>query len=136
MPPHIFTYGSLMFPQVWQRVVRGSYRSAAASVTDYARFALEGETYPGMIAQAGSTVAGVVYFDVETRDIALLDAFEGVEYRRDALTAHLETGELLAVDAYIFLSPALLSSLPWQPEAFQMQRFLQSYCRDNTGEPV
>ena len=82
MSHHIFTYGSLMFAEVWQRVVRGSYRSAPATIVDHARYALRGETYPGMIAEAGGTVLGVLYFAVDAQDLALLDAFEGTEYRR------------------------------------------------------
>lgn len=134
MSHHIFTYGSLMFPQVWQRVVRGSYRSAPATMHDHTRYALQGETYPGMIAEAGSSVPGVVYFDVDAQDVALLDAFEGVEYRRDALLAQLDRGEAVNVETYIFQLPELLSDQPWLPEAFQMQRFLDSYCRDKLGD--
>jgi hypothetical protein len=45
-----------MFPQVWQRVVRGKYNSASAIVSDYARYAIIGETYPAMIGQTVATV--------------------------------------------------------------------------------
>ncbi|MGZ5781655.1 MAG: gamma-glutamylcyclotransferase family protein, partial [Burkholderiaceae bacterium] len=70
MSHHIFTYGSLMFPQVWQRVVRGQYHSANAIVSGYARYTIVGETYPAIIEQAGATVHGVVYFDVDEQDVA------------------------------------------------------------------
>ena len=30
MSTAVFTYGSLMFPRVWERVVQGGYRSAEA----------------------------------------------------------------------------------------------------------
>lgn len=133
MSHHIFTYGSLMFPEVWQRVVRGNYLSAPAVVLDHARYALRGETYPGMIAEVGGAVPGVLYFEVDAQDVALLDAFEGVEYRRDRLPARLDSGEAVQVETYIFQLPALLSDQPWRPEVFQMQRFLDSYCRDKLG---
>lgn len=134
MSRHVFSYGSLMFPQVWERVVRGRYRSAPAGVHGHVRYALAGETYPGMIARAGSTVQGVVYFDVDAQDLALLDAFEGIEYRRDAISAQLDSGETIMAETYIFLLPNLLSNQPWRPEAFQMQRFIESYCRDKLGD--
>lgn len=131
---NIFTYGSLMFPQVWQRVVRGDYRFASAGVAGHARFAIVGETYPGMIAQSGACVDGVVYFDVAPHDVAALDAFEGDDYRRDTVTVRLESGATVEADTYIYIRPQRLSESPWLPEAFQMQRFLQSYCRDKLGE--
>ena len=82
---HIFTYGSLMFPEIWQRVVRGDYRSAPATAPGYARYALADDTYPEMIVNEKATVEGVFYFDVDAQDVAALDAFEGSEYRRDSI---------------------------------------------------
>jgi len=134
MPSHIFTYGSLMFPEVWQRVVRGSYRAAAAVAAGYARREIAGETYPGMIVQPEGSVQGVLYFDVDERDIAALDAFEGSEYRREAISVLLASGDAVAAGTYIYLPAHKLSESPWQPEAFQMERFIGSYCRDKLGE--
>lgn len=130
---HIFTYGSLMFPDVWEKVVRGTYRSAAGVAAGYARFAIRGETYPGMVVARGREVAGVVYFDVAAEDVAALDAFEGEAYRRDALTLRLASGETVNADTYIYLDVDRLAEAPWEPEAFQMQRFLDTYCRDRLG---
>ncbi|WP_151632205.1 gamma-glutamylcyclotransferase family protein [Noviherbaspirillum aerium] len=134
MSAHVFTYGSLMFPQVWQRVVRGDYRSAPAVLDGHARFALAGETYPGTIVRSGASVAGIVYFDVSDADVAALDAFEGSEYRRDRVRVRLDSGELADAQTYLYLLPQKLSESPWLPEEFQMQRFLGTYCRDRLGE--
>ncbi|RJG07527.1 gamma-glutamylcyclotransferase [Noviherbaspirillum cavernae] len=130
MSSNIFTYGSLMFPEVWEKVVRGKYRSTQAVAPDHARFAIRGETYPGMVTAPGQTVAGVVYFDVTPDDVAALDIFEGTPYRRDVLQVRLAGGETLAADTYIYLDTAQLADAPWEPDAFQMQRFLDTYCRD------
>jgi gamma-glutamylcyclotransferase (GGCT)/AIG2-like uncharacterized protein YtfP len=129
MPTNIFTYGSLMFPEIWNRVVRGRYRCAPVIVTDHARFAITGETYPGMVPASGETVRGVVYFDVTPQDIAALDVFEGGDYRRDTVHANLDSGEPVTADSYIYLHATRLANTPWDPEAFQMQRFLNTYCR-------
>lgn len=133
MALHVFTYGSLMFAQVWQRVVRGDYRSAPAWLDGYARFAVRDETYPGMVAQAGASVAGVLYFDVAPSDVAALDAFEGIEYRRDTVRVTLDTGEAVGAAAYVYLQPQKLSDSPWLPEAFQIERFIGAYCRERPG---
>ncbi|MFC7297963.1 gamma-glutamylcyclotransferase family protein [Herminiimonas aquatilis] len=130
---HIFTYGSLMFPQIWQRVVRGNYRSAPATASGYARYALADDTYPGMIARPQTTVEGVLYFDVDAHDVAALDAFEGNEYRRDQIDVVIDSSEIVIACTYIYMAEQRLSSLPWEPQAFQMSRFIGSYCRDKLG---
>jgi len=122
-----------MFSQVWQRVVRGSYRFTPAAANGFARYEISGETYPGMVMQAGAVVQGVLYFDVDAKDIAALDAFEGVEYRRDRVRVTLESGESVQADTYIYLLPERLSDSPWLPENFQMARFIGSYCREKLG---
>lgn len=134
MSAHVFTYGSLMFPEVWQRVVRGDYRSTPAVLDGHARFALAGETYPGTIVRTGASVAGIVYFDVSDADVAALDAFEGSEYRRDRVRVRLDSGAQQDAQTYIYLLPQKLSESPWLPEEFQMQRFLGTYCRERLGE--
>lgn len=130
---HIFTYGSLMFPQIWQRVVRGDYRSAPATAPGYARYALADDTYPGMIVSEKATAEGLLYFNVDAQDVAALDAFEGGEYRRDQIAVVINSGEIVIACTYIFMAEQRLSGLPWEPQAFQMSRFIGSYCRDKLG---
>ncbi len=133
MAGHVFTYGSLMFAPVWQRVVRGRYRAQTARLAGFARFAIAGETYPGMVEQAGAAVDGMLYRDVDERDLAALDAFEGEAYRRIAVRVVLDCGAALEAQTYLYLLPQKLASSPWQPEAFEMERFIGSYCRDRLG---
>ena len=128
MAAHVFTYGSLMFPQVWERVVRGRYRSVRATLDGFARYAILGETYPGMVPETGAQVEGVLYFDVDKDDLAALDAFEGVEYRRDKVSINSESGVIVDAYTYIYLLPGRLAGAPWNPQEFQMDRFIGSYC--------
>lgn len=130
---HIFTYGSLMFPEIWQRVVRGNYRSVTATLPGFARYALADDTYPGMVAQAEAAVEGVLYYDVAPPDLAALDAFEGREYRREKVNVVIESGGTVIACTYIFLAEQRLSGLPWEPQAFQMSRFIGTYCSDKLG---
>lgn len=134
MPAHVFTYGSLMFDPVWQRVVRGQYRSTAAALADHVSLSVDGETYPGMIARAGSQVAGVVYFDVDSADLAALDHFEGQDYERISVSVNTNSGDVVQAETYLYLPQRKLLEQPWEPEAFQMQRFLQTYCREKLGD--
>jgi len=125
----VFTYGSLMFAPVWEKVVRGRYRSEAGVAHGFARFEVRDETYPGMIAAPGGAVSGVVYFDVDAADAAALDAFEGEAYRREQIEVVLASGVAMPAHAYLFLDRSLLGPRPWLPEEFRLQRFLDTYCR-------
>lgn len=131
---HIFTYGSLMFPAIWQRVVRGVYRSTPAVLNGHARFSLIDDTYPGVVPDSEATVEGVLYFDVDEADVAALDAFEGNEYRRDTVMVVMESGETAIACTYIFLAESRLSKQPWEPQTFRMTRFIETYCSEKPGD--
>ncbi|MFT5535325.1 MAG: gamma-glutamylcyclotransferase (GGCT)/AIG2-like uncharacterized protein YtfP [Burkholderiaceae bacterium] len=133
MSIHVFTYGSLMFPEVWRRVVRGHYASQPACIDGHQRYAVNGDTYPGIVIEAGASVTGLVYRDINAADLAALDHFEGDGYHRIGLQASTDDGVVLAVQTYLFRDPAGLSDQPWLPHEFQLQRFLGSYCRDKLG---
>lgn len=123
---HVFTYGSLMFPEVWNRVVRGRYRSCPARLEGYRRHALTDVSYPAIVAEHGADVEGVMYFDVDAADLARLDAFEGTEYRRDAVPVVTAAGAATA-QTYVWLDPARLAHRPWLPERFSVSAFLGAY---------
>jgi gamma-glutamylcyclotransferase (GGCT)/AIG2-like uncharacterized protein YtfP len=127
----VFTYGSLMFTQVWQRVVRGRYRSEPAIAAEHVRLAIAGVDYPAMVARSGASVPGVLYFDVDARDIAALDAFEGADYRRVPLQVATASGATLTAHAYLYLPAQNLSESPWLPQAFDVARFIGAYCGDS-----
>ena len=124
---NIFTYGSLMFDEVWRQVVTGQYHSESAVLHHHRRHALTGLSYPGVVAAPGEQVAGRLYLDVSAGDMARLDAFEGSEYRRDALQVLLASGEPASAWTYIWLDPQRLSGQPWQSDAFRLREFLQTY---------
>jgi len=128
---HVFTYGSLMFPEIWRQVVTGDYRSQVVTLKDYRRFAVSGVSYPGMVAMPGERVTGVLYMDVGPDDLARLDAFEGAEYRRDAVQVTLGSGATLTAGAYVWLDHARLSGASWLPEAFRLREFMAAYVPDS-----
>ena len=129
---HVFTYGSLMFPAVWERVVRGRYRSVPAMLPGYARYAVEGETYPGMVQQSDSAVNGVLYFDVDDADLLTLDVFEGSEYRREQVRVSIADDQVEVAQTYLFMVQERLSDRDWDPQAFRMESFLSAYCPDRS----
>lgn len=134
MSRHVFTYGSLMFAPVWEQVVTGRYRGVAATLAGYRRFALLGETYPGMVREPSGSVSGVLYFDVSEADLAALDHFEGNEYERCSVGLRLGDASHVSGDTYVFTALERLSDQPWEPENFALQRFIGSYCRDKLSD--
>jgi gamma-glutamylcyclotransferase (GGCT)/AIG2-like uncharacterized protein YtfP len=122
---NVFTYGSLMYPQVWERVVRGRYRSALAALDGFRRHALAGVSYPGVVEQPGARVLGRVYFDVPADDLARLDAFESTEYQRcEADVTLLDTQapqatQPVRAQLYVYLRQARLLQQDWDQARFE-----------------
>ena len=132
---NVFTYGSLMFPVVWDRVVLGRYRSSEATVHGFQRLRIRGEQYPALIINPNAgTLTGRVYFDVTANDIARLDHFETSDYARVTIAVTLQ-GKALAADAYLALKPETLEQMEWSPETFELEgiaSFLATYAVTNT----
>jgi gamma-glutamylcyclotransferase (GGCT)/AIG2-like uncharacterized protein YtfP len=122
----LFTYGSLMFAPVWERVTgpRGlGARSVAGSVHGWAAFAVRGEVFPGLSVKPGTTTSGRVYLDLPPDVIARLDAFEGDFYVREKIEVTLEDGTVLWAQVYR-VAEAFLAALedhPWDAETFRQR---------------
>jgi gamma-glutamylcyclotransferase (GGCT)/AIG2-like uncharacterized protein YtfP len=128
---HVFTYGSLMFAPVWERVVRGRYKNSLAQLDGHSRHALVGETYPGVRIHAASQVRGRIYFDVDAADVARLDDFEGDNYDRLIAPVTLESGESVNAGFYLYKGPLAFTSQDWDPQWFEregMAVFLATFC--------
>lgn len=130
---HLFTYGSLMFEPVWTRVVGGHYRSSTAQIYGYKRWCIKGDSYPVVTPCYSSTpLQGVLYYNVDTRDLNHLDRFEGDYYYRQSVLAHVDDAPVVA-QVYA-LKPKyrhLVEYKPWQPKRFnrvQLRAFVRRYC--------
>jgi gamma-glutamylcyclotransferase (GGCT)/AIG2-like uncharacterized protein YtfP len=118
---NIFTYGSLMYAEIWNKVVRGKHCRENATVSGFAVRKVRGESYPGMIRSCpGSNVRGVVYFDVSEGDLALLDRFEGEYYERITTACFLSFGRKREAGAYLFRAEFrhMLERVEWSPSCF------------------
>lgn len=120
---NLYTYGTLMAPDILQAVAGCSLQSVAASLEGYRRFGIRGEEYPGIIKAKGRNVEGVLYLDVPPRAMARLDLFEGEMYSREAVMVQpRDGGKPLAAMVYV-VKPEfahLLTSEDWD-----FQNFLQ-----------
>ncbi len=126
----VFTYGSLMFPDVWQRVVLGDYQSSIGTIHGFRRVGVKGGEYPALIIwKDAPRLAGRVYFDVSDADIARLDHFETTRYARVSVAVTVNESATVA-DAYLALNHSELTDQDWDPNAFErngLERFLKTY---------
>jgi gamma-glutamylcyclotransferase (GGCT)/AIG2-like uncharacterized protein YtfP len=128
---HLFAYGTLMFPEVWDRVVGRGFTPAPATATGFAVYRVRNGLYPVLVrAVASQVVQGVVYRDLDAETIAALDAYESDFYERIAIDATLADGTTLTSQAYLLSSENLrhASEEPWDAADFK-RNSLASYLR-------
>lgn len=133
---HIFTYGSLMFPAVFERITARRYNRAPAQVKHFRRALLRQHSYPAVLPDRHSpSLEGFVYLNVRESDLRRLDQFEGSYYQRQQVKVLLiEQQQIITAWLYV-LKPCyrhLATSREWSPQVFEthhLQRFLSRYCR-------
>jgi gamma-glutamylcyclotransferase (GGCT)/AIG2-like uncharacterized protein YtfP len=111
---NVFTYGSLMFLPVWEKVCTGRYATQKMVLTDFQRYCVKNESYPAVIPELGGNVEGLVYFDVSQADQLALNQFEGEEY---VLRHHQIDGVSIAFYEYLALDR--LDKREWCPTVFE-----------------
>jgi gamma-glutamylcyclotransferase (GGCT)/AIG2-like uncharacterized protein YtfP len=127
---HVFTYGTLMFPEVWQAVAGRPFAHGGGHVTGFALYRVADAVFPGMLAATGADIVqGVVYFDVDEAAIGRLDQFEDDFYRRDLVTVKCEDGRICDVAAYIVPpeNRGVLTNEAWTRDEFVARGDLQKF---------
>jgi gamma-glutamylcyclotransferase (GGCT)/AIG2-like uncharacterized protein YtfP len=118
---HIFTYGTLMFPEVWQAVAGSTFASVAGTLRGYAAFRVRDAVFPGILRTDDETVVhGVLYLDVDDAAIVRLDQFEDDFYQRQSVDIECSDGQLRTADTYVVPAknrPVLTEEL-WTREVF------------------
>ena len=119
----LFTYGSLMFPEVWRAVSGVDLPGEDASLPGYAVFRVRDALFPGMVADEGSTARGRLYQGIDAAAMKRLDAFEDDYYERHELTVSLASGETVRAFAYVVpsLHASWLSDELWCAETFKTE---------------
>jgi gamma-glutamylcyclotransferase (GGCT)/AIG2-like uncharacterized protein YtfP len=114
----LFTYGSLMSPDILEMVIHRAAVGVPATLLDYRRAKIAGVSYPGMIPEPGSRVDGCLYKQLSLSDLEKLDIFEGEMYQRKLVEIHLE--QTLQSYTYILAGAHahLLTNEAWSYEDF------------------
>jgi gamma-glutamylcyclotransferase (GGCT)/AIG2-like uncharacterized protein YtfP len=118
---NLFTYGSLMFPEVWLPVAGGECTGVAATLSDHAALKVRGASYPGLVPAAGRTTAGMLYLEVSAAAIGRLDIFEGSFYERTVVVVKTSGGADVTAFAYV-VAPGHrheLADTLWDAEEFR-----------------
>ncbi len=118
---HLFTYGSLMFPNVWSEVARGHYETIEGRVYGFQRRRIRNETFPALIpGTPHDFVDGIVYCNLSLDDLKRLDEFEGDYYVRRSVECNLLNGTLIKAQAYLFKEEFfhLIEMKEWDPQWF------------------
>lgn len=118
---HVFTYGTLMFPEVWRTVVGREFATVEAMLTGFAIYRVRDAVFPGIIAADGAAaVRGVVYLDVDAASLARLDRFEDDFYERQAVWIACADGRRRQADAYVVPAQqgSVLTDEPWHRDQF------------------
>lgn len=116
----LFAYGTLRDPDILSAVLGRSVPDHArqlARAPGYAAVHYPGRSYPALIEDPAAAAPGLVLEGLSPLDIAMLDAFEGDEYRRVPITVTTATGALLA-DAYLPSLDIPADATPWTLEAW------------------
>nr|WP_297382952.1 gamma-glutamylcyclotransferase family protein [uncultured Roseateles sp.] len=133
---HLFTYGTLMWPDIMARVCGPACAPMAtpqaATLAGHARRPVRGQDYPAMVPADGHQVVGRLYLDLPEAAWARLDLFEGDEYERHEVLVTLADGRWERAWTYL-LKPGLAGRLDagdWDEAAFEREgkaRFVARY---------
>ncbi|HEU4429545.1 MAG TPA: gamma-glutamylcyclotransferase family protein [Myxococcota bacterium] len=124
MTRQLFTYGTLMFPAVVRRLARRALPMRPAQLRGFARRALRGVGYPGIVPDCDAVVTGVLVGGVSPALLARLDRWEGVEYERRLVSVETLDGAPALAHVYA-LAPRTLPrvlAIDWDAAAFEREQ--------------
>ena len=132
MTTSAFTYGTLIFPEVFAAVTGRELAGEEAELADHARYRLRDRVYPTVVPEPGAAVSGRVYHGLDAAALEQLDRFEDELYERRVVGV-VANGETR--DAHVYVCAEAFRPLvlpePWDPDAFWRQhgeRYLER-CR-------
>lgn len=129
LPPfRLFTYGTLMVPQVMSAVCGASFPAEKAVLTGYRRYGIKNKAFPAIVKENGAHTDGLLYSGISRKAIERLDAFEGDIYCRKKVKVTLTGDCAVCCLTYVLKDQHrhLLSGNPWNEDQFR-DRHLAGY---------
>jgi gamma-glutamylcyclotransferase (GGCT)/AIG2-like uncharacterized protein YtfP len=127
----LFTYGTLMYAVVWDRIGLKPCAAQPAILPGYAIYRVCDAIFPGIIkAGPDDQVQGVLYHDLNEETLDELDAYESDLYERTTVYAVNQDSVRIKCQAYVIplANRAALSNEAWDSDWFQ-QHGLAKYMR-------
>ena len=121
-----------MIPEIVSGLIGRSIEGDSATLQGYSRGLILRESYPGITPQPNSEVSGVLYKDLGSRDIDILNHYEGDLYLLTQVMVILTDGTLSEAHTYVLRNEYkhLLTGQAWDLETFKHQSqaaFLKDY---------
>ena len=111
----LFAYGTLRDPDILSALLGRSLPAAdsvAASAPGFRAVHFPQRVYPALLAAPDGQAQGLLLYGLAPAERALLDAFEGDEYRRGDLAVLTASGEV-AAQAYFATMTIPADAEPW-----------------------
>ncbi len=124
----LFAYGTLLAPELREKIVGRALRGNPATLSGYACFRVRRAAYPAIVPDAGRSTRGEVIGALNRDDWDRLDRYESSLYRRVLVAVRGDDGAHIAAYTYV-IEPASvhrLSDEPWEYEWFR-RRHLRRY---------
>ena len=134
----LFSYGTLQFSQVLSAVTGCHLDGDKAVLDDYACYLVEGKVYPGIAAEHGASVAGLVYTGIGEAHFRKLDRFEGELYERVRVCVTDMEGNPLQAWTYVIRDSMRerLTRTPWNKKDFELEHLPAFLRKCRAGEPA
>ncbi len=126
----LFVYGTLTFSEILSKLLGKKHVSIPGLLENYKIKKFSNAEYPGIIADQNSNVSGKIIFGINEQDILILDAYEGVMYKRNILTVKASSKKYNC-QVYVVDNNyrKRLSEEPWCPLNFR-NNSLSSYIKN------
>lgn len=130
----LFTYGTLMLPEIIQLITGRPCSGEKATLVDFRRGKIRNESYPGITRAPGHRVEGTLYAGLQAEEINKLNSFEGDAYELTRVQVQLRDGRKADCLTYILKEKYLfmLTNETWSPQSF-IRDHKESFLREYAG---
>jgi len=80
--PHLFVYGTLLFPEILEGLTGISPVTKPAKLQEYKRCCVKGCDYPAVLPEKNSVVEGKLVINVDHHFMDIITFFEGEDYQK------------------------------------------------------
>jgi gamma-glutamylcyclotransferase (GGCT)/AIG2-like uncharacterized protein YtfP len=127
---NVFCYGTLEFDAVMQKITGTAFPAEPATLIDYVRYMVKGAPYPAIIHEPGAVTEGTLFRGLNTKQMQMMDEYEGSLYDRIESEVLASKGELIVAQIYVvpLSRQHYVSRLAWNKADFELL-YLKSFCK-------